>query len=228
MMDTETMERARAIWSYMSAESFVQNSDAIVICCSYDLRVCDHACQLINAGYAETLVISGKSGNWTRHLWNQPEAEIFYQKALVNGISENQILLETKATNFGENIRFSKQLIPYARTVTFVSKPNSLLRVKLVAQAQWPEVNALVSCPNISFPEEVSNIIGLWGVINEMVGDIERIQRYPEIGYQVNHDLPQEIIENWHYLVDQGFTEHLMPRKRRQNDTQQATPIGGS
>ena len=139
------MERAGAIWSYMSAENFVQNSDAIVICCSYDLRVCDHACQLIAAGYSDTLVISGKSGNWTRHLWNEPEAEVFFKRALENGISENRILLETKATNFGENIRFSKKLVPNAQTVTFVSKPNSLLRIKLAAQAQWPRVKALVS-----------------------------------------------------------------------------------
>ena len=219
------MERAGAIWSYMSAENFVQNSDAIVICCSYDLRVCDHACQLIAAGYSDTLVISGKSGNWTRHLWNEPEAEVFFKRALENGISENRILLETKATNFGENIRFSKKLVPNAQTVTFVSKPNSLLRIKLAAQAQWPRVKALVSCPNISFPEEVSNIIGVWGAINEMVGDVERIHKYPDLGYQVKHELPQDILDHWNYLISQGFTEHLMANQRMQNDHQKPTPF---
>ena len=56
----------------------IESSDAIVICCSYDLRVCDHACQLIKDGYSERLVISGMQGNWTRHLWDSTEAEVFF------------------------------------------------------------------------------------------------------------------------------------------------------
>ncbi len=119
--------------------------------------------------------------------------------------------MERNATNFGENITFAKALIPQAKTVTFVSKPNSLLRVKLTAEVQWPEVNALVSCPEIKFPAEISNIIGVWGVINEMVGDIERIQKYPDMDFQAEHCLPDKILQNWNYLVEQGFTFHLMP-----------------
>ncbi len=167
---------------------------------------------------SETLVISGKFGNWTRHIWNEPESQIFYDRAISNGISEAQILVEPNATNFGENISFTKLLIPQAKTVTFVSKPNSLLRVKLTVEAQWPEVNAHVSCPEIEFPGEVSNIIGVWGVINEMTGDIERIQKYPKLGYQANHLLPDNIIKNWEFLMEQGFTYHLMLSKRMQSD----------
>lgn len=210
--------KAGEIWAYMSAVQSQSKSDAIVICCSYDLRVCDHACQLMEEGYSETLVISGKSGNWTRHVWDVPEAQVFRDRAISNGIDEARILLEPRATNFGENITFSKALIPRAKTVTFVSKPNSLLRVKLTAEAQWPDVDSYVSCPNIEFPAEVSNTIGVWGVINEMVGDIERIQRYPEFGYQARHLIPENIVQNWKYLVEQGFTYHLMPNKEQRDD----------
>ena len=217
-MDTPTLIKAGEIWAYMSALKSRSKSDAIVICCSYDLRVCDHACELISEGLSEILVISGKSGNWTRHIWNEPESQIFYDRAISNGISEAQILVESKATNFGENISFTKTLIPQAKTVTFVSKPNSLLRVKLTAEAQWPEVDAHVSCPDIEFPGEVSNIIGVLGVINEMVGDIDRIQKYPELGFQANHSIPDNIFENWEFLVDQGFTYHLMPNRQMQPD----------
>lgn len=160
---------------------------------------------------SDTLVISGKYGNWTQHIWEKLEAEVFYERAIDNGINRKQILMEPQATNFGENISYSKLLVPQARTVTFVSKPNSLLRVQLTAAANWPDVNALVSCPEIKFPDEVSNIIGVWGVINEMVGDIERIQKYPDLGFQVQHLLPDKIMQNWAYLIDQGFTFHLMP-----------------
>ena len=209
-MNAETIMRAGEIWDYLSAMKSRTVSDAIVICCSYDLRVCDHACELVKDGVSDCLIISGKFGNWTRHVWDRPEAEVFYQRALENGIPEKQILMETEATNFGENITFSRAMLPAANVITFVSKPNSLLRVKLTAEAQCPEVKAIVSCPDISFPEGVSNVIGIWGVINEMVGDIERIRKYPDLGFQAPHSLPASIIDSWEYLIDQGFTFHLL------------------
>ena len=210
-MNSATIRIAGEIWDYLSAEKSVESCDAIVVCCSYDLRVCDHACELIERGYSDTLVLSGGSGNWTRHLWSAPEAEVFLERAVKNGLHESRILVEARAANFGENVRFSKDLIADAQTVTFVSKPNSLLRVKLTAAAQWPQVTALVSCPEISFPDEVSNVIGIWGLLNEMAGDLQRIQKYPELGYQAEHELPEEILDNWRYLIDCGFTHHLMP-----------------
>ena len=138
-MDAQTLEKAGVIWSYMSAAKSLEKSDAVVVCCSYDLRVCDHACELIDSGYSDTLVLSGKAGNWTRHIWSETEAQIFYERAISNGIDEGKIFLEPEATNFGENITFSRAIIPDAKTVTFVTKPNSLLRVKLTAEANWPE-----------------------------------------------------------------------------------------
>ena len=218
-MNATTIKKAGEIWSYLSSESSKKKSDAIVICCSYDLRVCDHACELITEGYSDTLVISGKSGNWTRHLWIEPEAHIFYQRAKSNGINSQKILLESNATNFGENITFSKALIPLSTSITFVTKPNSILRAKLTAEAQWPEINFSVSCPELKFPNEISNIIGVWGVISEMVGDIDRIIKYPEHGFQTKHQLPENIIANWRYLKDQGFTSHLLPAVTRRADT---------
>ncbi|MEM8859551.1 MAG: YdcF family protein [Chloroflexota bacterium] len=209
-MDSLTIQKASELWAYLSTRSIMKPADAIVICCSYDLRVCDHACNLIHAGFSDQLVISGKSGNWTKHLWQKPEAEVFLERALQNSVPRNQIILEIEATNFGENITFSRKLIPSAKRVIFVSKPNSLLRVKLTAEAQWPEVDAIVSSPDISFPTEVSNVIGILGVIDEMVGDVERIQKYPEQGFQAEHSLPESILTAWQDLIAQGFNGHRM------------------
>ncbi len=209
-MDSEVINKSKQLWHYLSSFKQIEQSDAIVVCCSYDLRVCDHACELIKSGASDTLVLSGNTGNWTKYIWSRPEAEIFKERALRNGLNEERIILESQATNFGENISLSKELLPTAKSVTFVSKPNALLRVKLTAERQWPEVQSFVSCPNVVFPNEVSNVVGILGVINEMVGDIERIQKYPDLGFQAPHELPNSILEAWSYLIDQGFTEHLM------------------
>lgn len=211
-MDTITIEKSTELWKYMSSFNRQEKSDAVVVCCSYDLRVCDHACELIKSGLSKKLVLSGNTGNWTKHIWSIPEAIIFRDHALSNGIDESDIIIEQQATNFGENITFSKNLLPNAKVVTFVSKPSALLRVKLTAEAQWPEITSYVSCPTIEFPHEISNVIGILGVINEMVGDIERVLEYPDLGFQATHELPEYILSAWAYLIEQGFTEHLIPK----------------
>ncbi len=59
---------------------------------------------------------------------------------------------------------------------------------------------------------DVSPVIGLFGIMNEMVGDVERIQRYPALGYQSPHELPHNVLDAWASLVQKGFTYHLMPK----------------
>jgi uncharacterized SAM-binding protein YcdF (DUF218 family) len=212
-MSTLTMQHAGRLWAYLSSFKTRAPCDVAVVCCSYDLRVCDYACELLQSGLAKQLLISGNTGNWTRHLWTRPEAQVFLERAKANGIAESSVILEERATNFGENISFSRQLIPHARTVTWVTKPNSVLRVVLTAAVQWPGITTHVDCPMIDFPAGISNVVGILGVIDEMVGDLHRIIEYPRLGFQGEHTLPQEILESWRYLVGQGFKNHLLPNR---------------
>jgi uncharacterized SAM-binding protein YcdF (DUF218 family) len=195
----------------MSSARVHESSDAVVVCCSYDLRVCDYACELIRQRVAPRLVLSGNTGNWTRHLWNVPEAQVFRDRALANGVNAQQIYLEEKATNFGENIAFVRQLMPDLQRVTFVTKPASVLRVSLTVPIQWPGLTAFVDAPAFEFPDEVSNVIGVFGVIHEMVGDIDRVIQYPGKGFQIPHELPPDIIDSWKALLAEGFGNHRLP-----------------
>jgi uncharacterized SAM-binding protein YcdF (DUF218 family) len=171
--ETLTIKRAAEIWNCLAALNSRARSDAIVLCCSYDLRTCDHACELILSGYADTLLLSGNTGNWTRHIWSEPEAEIYYRRALTNGVAAEQIIVESQATNFGENISFSRELLANAGSITFVSKPYSLLRVKLTVERYWPGIAACFSAPEIAFADAVSSVVGVLGVIVA-----RRIQRH--------------------------------------------------
>ena len=210
-MGSITIQKAKTLWDYLSSYKPPVKSDAVVVCCSYDLRVCDHACNLIKEGLSNKLILSGNTGNWTKHIWTEAEAIIFAERARGNGIEADQIVLETLATNFGENIGFTRALLPKLNSAIFVSKPNSMLRVKLTVEGLWPEIKCHVSAPIIQFPMQISNVVGILGVINEMVGDIDRIQKYPARGYQAPHELPEDIIDIFEYLKSQGFTQHLVP-----------------
>jgi uncharacterized SAM-binding protein YcdF (DUF218 family) len=212
IMRATTLEHAARLWTYMSSMRTRESSDAIVVCCSYDLRVCDYACELMKQNLAPRLVLTGKLGNWTKHLWSVPEAQIFRDRALANGISPGSILLEERATNFGENIAFVRNLLPDLKRAIFITKPCAVLRVFLTVPVQWPGLTAFVDSPPHAFPEEVSNVIGVLGVIHEMVGDIDRVIQYPSRGFQVPHRMPPLVLESWRALIAEGFVQHMLDK----------------
>jgi uncharacterized SAM-binding protein YcdF (DUF218 family) len=209
---TETLRHAERLWHYLSRREPPRRSDAIVVCCSYDLRVGDHACDLLQAGLAPVLVFSGNTGNWTRHIWSRPEAHVFRDRALERGVPAQAILIEDRATNFGENVRFAREMLPQARSAIFVTKPGAVLRLALTVPAQWPGVQACVDAPPLRFPDDVSQVVGVLGLIAEMVGDVQRIAEYPALGFQVPHPLPADVQASWQALVAAGFDGHLLRR----------------
>ena len=58
IVSDSTVSQALRLWNYLSAGNSCFPADAVLVCCSYDLRVCDHACRLMNEGYAEQLLFS--------------------------------------------------------------------------------------------------------------------------------------------------------------------------
>lgn len=207
---SSTIHHAEVLWNYLSGFRSVETSDVTIVCCSYDLRICDFACNTLKEGKTKRLIFSGNTGNWTNKLWHQKECDVFRERAIQNGICPTKIVTEDRATNIGENIAYSKDLVPTAEIVTFITKQNTILRVKLTQGIVWPEITAHYDAPNFIFPEQVSNIIGLFGLISEMVGDIQRIQEYPKLGYQSPIELPKPVIKSWNYLINNGFTQHLL------------------
>ena len=79
---------------------------------------------------------------------------------------------------------------------------------------RWPELDAAIDAPDLAFPDDVSNRIGQLGVIDEMVGDIDRIVAYPARGFQAREAVPDEIVRAWTALVEQGFDRHLVGASR--------------
>ncbi|MCX2542666.1 YdcF family protein [Pseudomonas sp. COW5] len=207
---TPTLRHATVLWNFLRAGRQHSECELIVVCGSYDLRVCDYACQLLKKGVAPHLLFTGNTGNWTKHLWERTEADIFAQRAMIQGVSPDQFTLESRATNFAENIAFARELFPDVRRATFLTKPNSIRRVALTLPVQWPGLEAWVDAPSFGFPGEVSNLIGVLGLIDEMVGDIHRIMVYPSLGFQAEQVIPEDVEVAWRCLIEQGFDHHLI------------------
>ena len=48
-----------------------------------------------------------------------------------------------------------------------------------------------------------------------MVGDLQRIMRYGDRGFQVPQEVPAEVLEAYERLVALGHTEHLLPEDEK-------------
>lgn len=207
---TPTMSHALVLWHYLTASPDHHQEGLLVVCGSYDLRVCDYACDLFKRGQFDRLLITGRTGNWTHHLWSETEAQIFAERARQHGLPDSSMILETQATNFAENIRNARLLVPSAGKVTFITKLNSIRRIIATAPIQWPGANVRADGPPICFPVEVSNVVGVFGLIAEMVGDIDRLIKYPDAGFQVISDVPDDVRTSYRYLTEHGFGSHMI------------------
>lgn len=78
---------------------------------------------------------------------------------------------------------------------------------------QWPKTNdieVIVSSPTFTLQEYISEEQPFEIVVSIMVGDLQRIIKYPSIGYSIPQKVPQNVQEAYEYLIQQGYTKHLL------------------
>ena len=152
-------------------------------------------------------------------MWDKPEAEVFRDRALAMGVHEEQIIVENKSTNTGENIKFSyemlrdRTLIP--KSIIIVQKPYMERRAFATFIKQWPgDVSGLavyVTSPDISLLEYPNETTGsLADVIGVMAGDFARIKIYEEKGFQIHQDIPEKVQDAFRYIMStRKYISHL-------------------
>jgi uncharacterized SAM-binding protein YcdF (DUF218 family) len=209
-----TLELARQLWVYHRVAGTPAPADAIVGLGSYDLRVAVRCAALFREKLAPLLVFTGASGNWTRGRWPKSEAEVFADAAVQSGVPWDKLLLETKATNIGENLRFTRALLEERghrlQHVILVTKPQTLRRGAASAGVFWPEAKVLPLCPEHSFEEQPTAEHSLDELIHEMVGDVQRMIEYPKLGYQAPQETSPEVLAAYEELKARGYTRHLL------------------
>jgi len=192
----------------------LQKCDVVIAMGSHDLRVAAYAAQLVLDGWAPLLICSGGFGRLTSGIWQESEAARFAAAAVEKGLSQKKIIQETRSTNTGENLLFSKALcaeqnIP-VRTALLVHKPYMERRLWAAALKIWPDLQAVISSPPIPIEEYHTEDISLEQVIHILAGDFQRILIYPEKGFAVPQPVPNEVMDAFDLLVLNDFTQHLV------------------
>lgn len=211
---TYILSLAKILWNYHQVNHSLQSSDVILVLGSNDKRVAVRGAELYLQGYAPLLIFSGGLGNYTRGLWDEPEADKFAKIACAMGVQEEDILIENRSTNTGENIRMTQQLLKGKsldpRQFIVVQKPFMERRSYATFKKNWPDKKLLVTSPQIIIENYPNDEITMELLINAMVGDLQRIKVYPEKGFQIAQEIPDKVWEAYEALVTFGYDQHLI------------------
>jgi uncharacterized SAM-binding protein YcdF (DUF218 family) len=209
---------AGILWDYHHLNQSIKISDCILVMCSHDLRVADYAAKLFLDGWAPLLVFSGgiaHIGDMLETGWEKSEAEMFADRAEIAGVPKDRILRETRASNSGENITFSDELLKKngrnPDSFIIVQKPYMERRAFATVKAQRPNWDFVVTSPVISIDEypDPEQGIDKDKLINILVGDLQRIRDYPAKGFQIPQEIPPEVIGAFNELLRQGYGRHI-------------------
>lgn len=217
-MDHRIHELAQIIWHYHQLRHRLEPSDVILVLCSHDREVAERGAQLFLDGWAPLLIFSGGLGSITKSIWSEPEADQFAKVAIEMGVPRENILIENRSTNTGENITFTRQLLAELRIdpqrFILVQKPYMERRSFATFRKVWPEKQVQVTSPQVSFDEYLESYanheLSADDVIGIMVGDLQRIRLYAEKGFQILQEMPPEVWSAYEELVAAGYDQHLI------------------
>jgi uncharacterized SAM-binding protein YcdF (DUF218 family) len=165
-------------------------------------------------GWAPLLVFSGHLGALTSAMWSRSEAEVFADVAVGLGVPPDRILIEARSTNTGENVDFSRQMLAekglHPRKAIAVQKPYMERRTLATFKQRWPELEVVVTSPQIAFDAYPTADIRKDDVIHIMVGDLQRLTVYGRKGWSVPQDVPAEVMEAYEQLVAAGYTRRML------------------
>jgi uncharacterized SAM-binding protein YcdF (DUF218 family) len=217
-MRREIRELAERLWDYHHMNQRPERSDVIFVLCSHDTAVAERGAQLYLEEWAPLLVYSGGLGGITKNLWSEPEAELFASIARGMGVPDSAILVETRSTNTGENVRFTKKLLAERglepQRLILVQKPYMERRTYATFKNYWPEPRVFVTSPQVSFEEYLKSYsnraLTADDVVGIMVGDLQRIRLYPEKGFQIPQEIPADVWAAYEELVKAGYDKYLI------------------
>jgi uncharacterized SAM-binding protein YcdF (DUF218 family) len=205
---------ARILWDYHHVNHALAPADCIIVLGSHDPRVAERGAEVFLTGWAPLIVFSGNLGSLTREIWDRPEAEIFADVAAALGVPRERMLLEARATNTAENVAFSRELLAARgirpRKAIAVQKPYMERRTLATFHQRWPELEVIVTSPQIPFEAYPNDRISREDVVQIMVGDLQRLTLYAERGWSAPQEIPPQVMDAFDRLVQAGYTSRLV------------------
>lgn len=213
--DTDVVHALKVIWNYMKLNQSIQPCDIILGCGCSNLDIPVKCAALFKAGYGKKILFSGGSGKVTKDSFQKLEAEVYRDIAIAQGVSSDEILLETKSTNTGDNFRFSRDILEryHTKSVLVVHFPTSELRTLATAKKILPSFQIFITSPDLDFNQFIfrlrKDVSFFHREVSLLVGNIQRLIIYPQLGWQEKVLVPEEMIRAYYFLKSKGFDDYI-------------------
>lgn len=213
--DPEIAHAVEVLWNYHRLDNGTDTrTDVGIGLGSHDLSVATTTAELYHRGLFPLIVFTGANAPTTVDRFPRGEAVHYREHAIELGVPANAILVEDRATNTGENITFTRDLLAatghQVHTVTLISRPYQQRRARATCRKLWPEVEPVTAGAQMSLRDYVANIGDEHRVISMLVGDTQRIEVYAAQGYAAAEPMPAEIRGAMTLLADRGYTDRLL------------------
>lgn len=216
MNQVEIDRLGKTIWDYSVLNQELEPAHAILAMGSMDLRVAKRAAEVWKQGLAPLIVASGGLGRLTSKVWAESEAKKFAEAMYKAGVPKENVLIEDKSTNVGENFNFSIDLLRSKsiepKKIIVVTKTYMERRAYATAKKLFPEIDFMVTSPNLSYEQYSNSEISKEDMINIMVGDLQRIKIYPDKGFTIPQRIPAEVESAMERLIALGYDKQTIKR----------------
>ena len=87
-----------------------------------------------------------------------------------------------------------------------------MFRTYATFKKQWPDpcTEVRVTSPQIPYEDYPNDFLTKDDILHTMVGDLQRIIEYPKQGFQIEQEVPKDVLEAMEQLIVAGYTNHLM------------------
>lgn len=215
MISTQNWSDAHTLWDFQQMGHEPRPCSVAIGLGSHDLGVADATVDLYRRGMFPLMVFTGATSRTTERRMPKGEAEHYRERALELGVPASAILVEATARNTGENIRFSRSLLDDhgvdVSSILLVSKPYEERRAYATARKLWPDVDVVSASTDMRLEEYADSIEDPRLVLDMLVGAQQRLFIYPERGFTIAQDVPNDVVAAYERLRHAGFVGRLMP-----------------
>lgn len=218
MVDTipaDVRDDVEILWGYHRLGHELRHSEVGIGLGSHDIGVAVRCAELYKRCLFSLIVFTGANAPTTIDRFPRGEAVHYRERALLDGVPDEAILVEPRARNTGENVTFSRDLLAAEgiapKSVLLVSRPYQERRAYATCRKLWPEVEVVCTSQQVDLDTYAAGIGDIPRMINVMVGDTQRVRLHAERGYAIHQVIPDEVQDAYQRLVDAGYTAHLIP-----------------